>query len=149
MSSEFYFGLICLNHLERSLLNSVLTVGMIVICFIHYILAEKFGRRIALTITMLVLIVSKFGQIIIKEAWYPHQHYSIFYIRRILMTSGKMSIVHVSGGDWRFQKEGVLSWTIPFYIQLVDCYEFCHTLLPWRICRRISVVQYLCCLGCC
>ena len=30
MSSEFYNGLICLNHLERSLLNAAMTVGMIV-----------------------------------------------------------------------------------------------------------------------
>ena len=36
MSSEFYNGLICLNHLERSLLNAAMTVGMIVGCFIMF-----------------------------------------------------------------------------------------------------------------
>ena len=96
MSSEFYNGLICLNHLERSLLNAAMTVGMIVGCFIMYILAEKFGKRCALTITMLVLAVSKFGQIIVHKAWYPHQHYSIFYIRQLLMKLGKISIVQLS-----------------------------------------------------
>ena len=150
MSSEFYFGLICLNHLERSLLNAVLTVGMIVICFIYYILAEKFGRRIALTITMLVLIFSKFGQIIIKEAWYPHQHYSIFYIRRILMTSGKMSIVQVcytylaeiggfrkkvfSFGPFHFTYNSLIatSFAIPFYLgEFVGGYQWFNIYAVW------------------
>ena len=83
---------------------------------------------------MLVLIVSKFGQIIIKEAWYPHQHYSVFYIRRILMTSGKMSIVQVcytylaeiggfrkkvfSLGPFHFTYNSLIatSFAIPFYL---------------------------------
>ena len=134
MSSEFYNGLICLNHLERSLLNAAMTVGMIVGCFIMYILAEKFGKRCALTITMLVLAVSKFGQIIVHKAWYPHQHFSVFYIRQLLMKLGKISIVQlcytylaeISGfrkkvfsfGAFHFTYNSLIgtSFAIPFYL---------------------------------
>ena len=96
MSTEFRLGLICMNHLERSLLNAVMTGGMIVGCFIFYILAENFGRRFALAIIILGPALAVSGDII-AQTWYQlRPHYSAFYIYLFFMTYGKLIIVQVS-----------------------------------------------------
>ena len=134
MSTEFLSGLICMNHLERSLLNAVMTAGMIVGCFIFYILAEKFGRRAALAIITLGPALTVSGDTILYQTWYIRPHYSAFYIFLFLMTIGKLTIVQVcyiylveiggfrkklfSIGSFHFTYNSFIgtSFAIPFYI---------------------------------